>query len=102
MQEPLKELQVPTSEISVHSDAFAPKQYQGFDGLNFDNLGPHFKNLRDVFLKKFGNAFDIDLPLDLFHSEDAISSISVHADDLRDLITPKKWITSPIIQIFMM
>ncbi|XP_078154757.1 uncharacterized protein LOC144550645 [Carex rostrata] len=72
-EEPCKELQVPTSGKLVHSDGLAPNQYMGFQGINFDKLGLNFKNLHDRFVKQVGNTFDINLPLDLFHSEDPIS-----------------------------
>ena len=88
MQEPRKELQVPTSGKLVHSDGFEERgQYKGFQDINFDRLGPTFKSLRDRFVEQVGNAFHIDPPMDLFHSEDLIF---VHADDLKALITDRK------------
>jgi hypothetical protein len=92
LQEPGKELQVPRSGSAVsHSKVF--------DGINFDKLGRIFKLLRDRFSELDGSPFKIDPPLDFFGSADPID---VYADDYAVLLTPREWLTAPVVQIWML
>ena len=92
LQEPGKELQVPRGgNATSHSKVF--------DGINFDKLGRTFKQLHDRFSELDDSPFQIDLPLDLFHQA---GSISVYADDYAALLTPREWLTIPVVQIWML
>jgi len=70
-----------------------------FDGVDFERFPQTFTTLRDRFLYQPLSVFHIDPPLDLFHRE---GPISVSADDFLALVTPREWLSVPIIQIFMM
>ena len=92
LQEPGKELVVPEgSKETSHCKAF--------DGINFDKLGQTFKHIRDRFLELDGSPIKIDPPVDLFCSDD---SICVYADDYAALLTPREWLTVPVVQIWML
>ena len=92
-------LQEPREEVQVPKGRNATSHCKAFDGINFDKLGRTFKQLRDQFSELDGSPFRIDLPLDLLCSSD---SISVFTDDYAALLTPKEWLTAPIVQIWML
>jgi len=92
-------LQEPGKEPPVVGGRNATGHSKVFDGINFDKLGRTFKQLRDRFAEQDGSPFQINPPFDLFCSAD---SISVFAEDYAFLLTPKAWLTVPILQIWML
>ena len=92
-------LQEPLIEVQVPGGRNATSHCKVFDRINFDKLGRTFKQLRDLFSELDGSPFKIDPPLDLFCSAD---SIDVYADDYAALLTPREWLTVPVIQFLML
>ena len=92
-------LQEPGQELPVLGGRNATGHCKALEHINFDKLGRTFKELRDRFSELDGSPIKIDPPLDLFSSAEPIS---VYADDYAALLTPKEWLTGPIVQIWML
>ena len=93
-------LQEPINEVQVAGGRKATSHSKVFDRIDFDKLGRRtFKQLRDRFLALDGSPITVPTPYDLFCSPD---SIKVYADDYAALLTPREWLTAPVIQIFML
>ena len=92
-------LQEPGKELQLLGGRKATSHLGQLDHINFDKLGRTFKQLRDRFSELDGSPLKIVPPLDLFGSAD---SIDVYADDYAALLTPREWLTVPVIQIWML
>ena len=92
-------LQEPGKEMIIPGGPKATSHCKAFDGINFDKLGQTFKHIRDRFSELDGSPIEIDSPADLLCSDD---SICVYADDYAALLTPREWLTVPVVQIWML